>query len=315
MKYNNIIIDGNNQFHKNWSIYKTRSENQVKTKSYITEPIEMFLMSIRKIERNYLAENGTMYILFDNVTSKENYRKQIDPKYKANREKGEDSYYKCIEYIQLFLLSYSENYKLVYRQDTEADDLVWPLMIQFRLRDTILISSEDFDWARCMEYSENVYWYKNKEIYDRIKFKQKYGFEIKPNSIVIHKSFRGDASDNIPNACPGIREKDLIKLIQNYSSIKEILNDLPNIDYISDTWKNKIALASPRLRLNEKLVGFINICDKDLDKCIYHCKFEPKILTKYYKSMKFQKFYDYRLNPTKSKCNDSFFKFDKIQRI
>ncbi|MEI6430319.1 MAG: DNA polymerase I, partial [Pseudanabaena sp. ELA607] len=56
--------------------------------------------------------------------------------------------------------------------------------------------------------------------------KEKMG--IYPHQVVDYKALCGDASDNIPGV-RGIGEKTAVKLIEEYGSLKAILDDLPNI--------------------------------------------------------------------------------------
>lgn len=61
----------------------------------------------------------------------------------------------------------------------------------------------------------------NLETFDLEKIKEKYG--LKPEQIRDMKGLMGDASDNIPGV-PGIGEKTALKLLQQYPTVEEVLN-------------------------------------------------------------------------------------------
>lgn len=63
-------------------------------------------------------------------------------------------------------------------------------------------------------------------IYDRKAFIDE--FEVTPNQFIDVKGLMGDKSDNIPGV-PGVGEKTAFKLIKEYGSIEEVLNNIDNI--------------------------------------------------------------------------------------
>ncbi|WP_368488715.1 DNA polymerase I [Clostridium sp. BJN0013] len=65
-----------------------------------------------------------------------------------------------------------------------------------------------------------------KEIYDRNSIIDNYG--ITPTEFIDVKGLMGDASDNIPGV-PGIGEKTALKLIKEYKSIENVLQNIDNI--------------------------------------------------------------------------------------
>jgi len=66
----------------------------------------------------------------------------------------------------------------------------------------------------------------NLEAFDREKIQEKYG--LKPEQIQDLKGLVGDASDNIPGV-PGIGEKTALKLLQEYATVEEILEQTENL--------------------------------------------------------------------------------------
>jgi 5'-3' exonuclease len=319
MKYNKIFIDASNLYHRAYSVsgqMTTVLENKMEI---VTGGIYTSIKMIQKIEKNYLEDNGEIYIIFDNVHSGENKRKLIDPEYKANRSQKDETFYKSLDYFHLLLLNYKNNFIVVKRPGSEADDLVSPLIEEFK-NDKILLISNDMDWFRAINENIHVAKYENKEykIYDIDSFKEKYNFFPSEKNIIIYKAFRGDSSDNIPKGVSGIRETLIINLLEDgYSSIKEILLNLDKINYIPDSWKQKILENRARLLLNEKLVAYEKVPIEELKEYIFVCKFSPKVLKSIYKSLDFNaSSFDPRILqffPEKKKAS-SFFEFEVIPR-
>lgn len=285
----------------------------------VTGGIYTSIKMVQRLERQYLEDEGEIYFIFDNVNSGENKRKIIDPDYKANRVAKDDSFYKSLDYFHFLLMNFKNNYVVVKRPGSEADDLVSPLIEEFK-NDKILLVSNDMDWFRGINENIHVAKYENKEyiIYTPEYFLNKFGFKASEKSICIYKAFRGDTSDNIPKGVSGIRENIIVNLINDgYLSIKEILNNLHNIDYINSSWKEKIIENKPRLLLNEKLVAYEKVSMKELSDYIFVCKFSPKILKTLYKSLNFNiSSFDPRIQqffPEKKKAS-SFFEFETIPR-
>lgn len=65
-----------------------------------------------------------------------------------------------------------------------------------------------------------------KEIYDKTRMIQEFG--VTPKEFIDVKGLMGDASDNIPGV-PGIGEKTAFKLISQYKSIENVLENIDNI--------------------------------------------------------------------------------------
>ncbi len=65
-----------------------------------------------------------------------------------------------------------------------------------------------------------------KEIYDKNRMIEEFG--VTPNEFIDVKGLMGDASDNIPGV-PGIGEKTAYKLIQEYKSVENVLQNIENI--------------------------------------------------------------------------------------
>lgn len=323
MKYDNILIDTSNFYMRAYAVNQDLTAELEDGTKVVTGGIYTAIRMIESVENKFLKPEGHIYFLFDNCYSGDNRRKEIDPDYKSNRTKKDDSFYRSLDIFHTLLLNYKDNFYCVKREGFEADDLVDPLVKSFPSDEEVLLISNDMDWFRSITQYCHVAKYEMREyvIYRPIDFIEKFGFEPSVKNVVMYKAFRGDSSDNIAPGVSGIREKDLNRIINDYDSITDLLTKVKANQYLTPTFKQKIIDNSSRLLLNEKLVSFQPLSESDLLESVYKCKFNPKVLHSIYKSLSFQiakvdsrvaRFTDKEDKPV---SNSNFFKFDKASRI
>ena len=299
-KYDNIFIDLHNLYHRNYHVYKGREEYCIKQKRGTLETGGIYgsLVSINKLRRERLKEDGKMIYLADNSTSIFDRRKQLDPAYKANREKKKESFYKYIDYLINLLYNFIGGDKVIRVENHEADDLA-PVALEledYKKNKSSLVVSGDMDWSRLMHYhGHDVDWFDGKELMSDSIFEGKYGFKPTEKSIIIYKSFRGDESDFIPNAVKGLPSKYLNVFVEE-KDVVTILNNLETYN-LSDTWKNKIYEAGPRILLNESLVSFLEIQKETILLNTIKCKYNKDILKTLFDNLHLP----YYLHPTLAK--------------
>ena len=315
-KYNKILIDGNNLFCRNWFVFKDSLVQLENGQTLISGPIKGSLASIKRLEKMFGAEDCQVFILWDNANSKCELRKQIDPDYKLNREKKKAIFYRSLNYLQFVLLYYKPNYSILFRHTFEADDLVKPLISKFSEYDKILLCSEDMDWSRLI--SQNINWYANKKLFDRHGFQRKYKFYPDGNNVTLFKAIRGDKADSIPIGIKKIRLENLIKLLNDFDDIYDLLDGYENVNYLTPAWKDKIRENESRLRLNYQLADFLNISAEDIEQYIFKSEYSPRILFLLLKTLgyKLSEMADYTKEYHTKETYDSktFFKYHKLKR-
>lgn len=319
--YDYIIVDTNLWYHRNYSIHKDLTF-KIGERSIVTGGIWGFLNSLKKWEKNFANENTKFYFLFDNATSKSNARNLlIDPSYKMNRKKQSDSFYRGLDFLRLILMYLDDRYYTVYGTSYEADDIA-PYIIDSIAKDEskILAISEDLDWARLIQ--KNVDMYMKKEVYDRKKFYQKYEFPPGKDPVTLYKVIRGDSVDDIPIGLPNFSKKNLIKLIHDYKTIFDVIENINIIPYLNDTWKSRIIENKSRLILNHRLVTFFPIDESIMPQFITKSKRQEKILEKFYKILGFdiskvdKKLYNnIEERENKKKGLDGFFRSPSMKRV
>ncbi|KZL93821.1 DNA polymerase I [Clostridium magnum] len=113
----------------------------------------------------------------------------------------------------------------------EADDLIGTLSNFAENKDIeIYIVTGDRDALQLASENINVIITKKgmteKEVYDKNRMIEEYG--VTPTQFIDVKGLMGDSSDNIPGV-PGVGEKTAFKLIKEYGSIENVLQNIDNI--------------------------------------------------------------------------------------
>lgn len=286
-KFNRIIIDGNNLYHK---CYSLSLKKYVDNKDIIIkETINFFIKILNSYIKRFLGDKGYIYILWDNPVSKQKIRitmdgslierRKIDPLYKLNRKKQDGVFYRGIDYLRLYLLNYKSGIYDLQITNFEADDIVKSLIDYFKekqIRDRVLVISEDLDWARC--FDKDVFWYSKNKVYDKDLFLNEYGYIPNEKNIVMYKTIRGDKSDYIPCGINNIKEKEVLKIIEEFEDVYCFLGNYFKLNYLSDIIKEKIRLNKNRLILNYQLVSFIYVDIRLIEKNIIECKNNESVI-------------------------------------
>lgn len=262
----------------------------VEGKRMVTGGIFTSLKMIQRIEREYLDVAGRMYFLFDNASSGEDRRKDIDPEYKINRKKRDPQFYRGLDYLQLVLLHYQNGYRIVRRPSSEADDLVAPIMESFKDKNySVLLVSNDMDWGRAI--NESTHWMAHKEhqdiIFTKEKFYETYGFNPGMGEVCLYKSIRGDASDNIPPGVKGIPETIVLSIVEQAKSVPNLFLYINEIN-IPMQWKDAIKQNRGRIQLNNMLIDYEPISMATCRENTTITEFNKEMLSMFYKMLNFK---------------------------
>jgi 5'-3' exonuclease len=294
-------------------------KTEINGEEVMTGGIYGFIRSFQKLQKLFGNENTQYYIARDNFASGDNFRKDIDPDYKINRTKYQDSFYKGIDYLCLILLNYSDKVFTIQCPSLEADDVPPTLISQFDLNDKILVCSNDLDFSRVM--SDNVDWYANDQIFNKELFKEKYGYYPSKEKIILYKCIRGDHSDNIPKGIKNIHEKEVLYLIEKYKDVYELIENInKEVEQIGIKFVEQIKENKSRLILNHQLISFVDITYEQLKEFIMQGNYNPQILRMYYTQLGFEisKIDNRLLNefPTNEVIeNKNFFNFETLKRV
>lgn len=223
MRYDNILIDTLN------TLYKLREGHEhpsILSSKYVYRDLAAkYIKTIKDLKDKYLTDTGTIYLLFDNPTSRLDLqksfyfasRKHIYPKYKEQRAKESREFYNTLDLIRYYYLTNVDSYICIQVQNLEADDLVKPVLTTYCSSAHNLLVTNDYDWTRYL--SDTVDWLPSLASEPELikNFIEKMGFLPTETSIIIYKSLFGDPSDNIPHIIP--------KNSKTYSEFLEIVRE------------------------------------------------------------------------------------------
>jgi DNA polymerase-1 len=196
---------------------------------------------LNEIEEHFHVEK-TMYFF---TKCKRNFRKEIDPQYKANRKKPN----RWISELRDYLIEYWNN--SFAHDEYEADDLIFYNTQLLNVNDYIICSIDKdlkqieglhFDYYQLKRYDENGE-----------EFKIRKGFKnmtkIDCENLLCELFLVGDACDNIKGV-KGIGEVKAKKIIYSKNST------YGKFKAICEAYKNESEFWKEKLRMNHKLLKF-----------------------------------------------------------
>lgn len=271
MKYNHILVDGNNLFWRSTcnSIQKMVEDSDENLFYSIT--LQDSLDRINQIKKIYGNDETIMYIIHDNPFSRINEREMISSSYKHARKNKNipPVFYKSLEKLLEILKFYNNNLYIIGYDKCEADDLVLPVLKH--IKGSALMVSADLDWARGIDRDKQIHWFNYSKVYDVDNFTKDYGFNPSGNGVKIYKAIHGDKSDSIDNAVPHMPKNILNHIINSYESIYDLLANMFRDENIPKQWKLKLQDAQIQLKINYQLVDFLPL-DLSFQDIAIECK-------------------------------------------
>ena len=173
------------------------------------------------------------------------------PAYKAQREKMPEDLSASIPYIKKLLEGF--NIPILFVDGFEADDVIGTLSKKAEIEGfTTYMMTPDKDFGQLV--SDNIFMYKparmgNKaEIWGTYEVCERFGIS-EPTQLIDILGLWGDASDNIPGV-PGIGEKTAMKLVSEYNSIENLLQ---NTDKLKGKQKENVINFSDQALMSKEL--------------------------------------------------------------
>lgn len=144
--------------------------------------------------------------------------------YKAQRKPMPDELVAQLSYIKkltsLLGIMYME------KEGYEADDLIATLTERFKAENKIFIVTGDKDIMQVLDENVVIVHPDGWKTFSAKDFMEKYGVEPQKMADII--GLAGDVSDNIPGV-PGIGEKTALKLLRDYGSLENLLENLDSV--------------------------------------------------------------------------------------
>ena len=171
--------------------------------------------------------------------------------YKAQREATPEDIKASIPYIKEIINAY--NIPILEVPGYEADDVIGTIAKKMdRERFDVYMMTSDKDYGQLTEPS--IYMYRPKyggndyEILNDKNIIEKYGIK-NPSQVIDLLGLMGDSSDNIPG-CPGIGEKTAIKLLDQFGTIENLLE---NTDQLKGAQKIRVEENKEQILISKYL--------------------------------------------------------------
>ena len=248
MKKKVLLVDGSNLARRNY-----HGQNLSTSRGQKTGAIYGTINSLISVQGDIRAQE--VIVAWDAPNSS-NFRKEIFPLYKANRDKPEADYVEQRGYLQELLKSMGV---IQLEKDTaEADDIIGSLAKKNFKDEHVFILSGDHDFYSLIEDGIHVI----SPISGRVapnpegKIYIKNGtkiIELFPHQVADYKALVGDSSDNIPGA-PGFGVGAAITFFENNDGIDCVLDGSVNLGGLQNRAIQGLMMTIPMLAKFKELV-------------------------------------------------------------
>ena len=216
-----ILLDGNSLSYRAYYAMPALKNK----KGLYTNSVYGFTLMLEKI----LEDTKPKYALVAFDKGKETFRHKSYEAYKGTRDKTPTELVEQFGYVRELIESYGIKYEEHF--DYEADDIIGSYAkIAEKAGLEVIIVSGDKDLTQLTSDNITVYYTKRGvteiDYYTPEFINEKYG--LTPQQIIDMKGLMGDKSDNIPGI-PGVGEKTAIKLLTEYETVENVLENIDNI--------------------------------------------------------------------------------------
>ena len=216
-----ILLDGNSLSYRAFYAMPALKNK----KGLYTNSVYGFTLMLEKI----LEDTKPKYALVAFDKGKETFRHKSYEAYKGTRDKTPTELVEQFGYVRELLDSFGIKYEE--HLDYEADDIIGSYAkIAEKAGLEVIIVSGDKDLTQLASDNITVYYTKRGvteiDYYTPEFINEKYG--LTPQQIIDMKGLMGDKSDNIPGI-PGVGEKTAIKLLTEYETVENVLENIDNI--------------------------------------------------------------------------------------
>ena len=216
-----ILLDGNSLSYRAFYAMPALKNK----KGLYTNSVYGFTLMLERI----LEDTKPKYALVAFDKGKKTFRHKSYEAYKGTRDKTPTELVEQFGYVRELIESYGIKYEEHF--DYEADDIIGTYAkIAEKAGLEVIIVSGDKDLTQLASDNITVYYTKRGvteiDYYTPEFINEKYG--LTPQQIIDMKGLMGDKSDNIPGI-PGVGEKTAIKLLTEYETVENVLENIDNI--------------------------------------------------------------------------------------
>lgn len=280
-----ILIDGHAlAFRQYYALERTQMQTKDGTPTWA---VYGFFKAIFDLLKNKDLCVDAIGVAFD--VSHHTFRTEKYTEYKANREAMPDPMRIQMGLIYEGLKAFS--IPIYTKEGFEADDVIGTISKRAcELGHKVLILTGDQDSFQLIDKDgcvKVIIPSKGELIeYNWDKVYEKLG--VYPNQVIDYKALRGDTSDNIPGI-KGIGEKTAVKLLTEFETVDNVLNNADKID--GNAVREKIKNGVEQAKLSKYLATIIRDVDIDFDFEKTNVEL-PNILnvTEFFRKMQFYSF-------------------------
>ncbi|MEX2237767.1 MAG: DNA polymerase I [Dehalococcoidia bacterium] len=240
-----VVLDGYSLIHRGW--HALREPLVVRRTGEETTAVYVFTSTLLKVIEDLKPSHLAVAMDYGAPT----FRAKLDADYKATRARTppelRSQFQRARDIIDAF------NIPIYEAEGYEADDVLAALADQAKDAGLeVYLCTIDTDIVQLVEPGIKLFMYRlyqrDTVTYDVDAVRARWGFD--PPQMADFKATNGDVSDNIPGI-PGIGEKTATKLVQQFGTVEQMLERLPEIE--PEKVRLKIAEYADQLRRNKEL--------------------------------------------------------------
>lgn len=257
-----LLLDGNSlSFRAFYAMPPLKNK-----KGLYTNSVYGFTLMLDKL----LLDVNPDYALVAFDKGKSTFRHKSYEGYKGTRNKTPNELVEQFGYVRELIDSYGIKYEE--HDDYEADDIIGSYAKKAEsLGLEVIIVTGDKDLTQLATDKITIYYTKKGvtdiDYYTPTFIEEKYG--LSPLQIIDMKGLMGDKSDNIPGIA-GVGEKTAIKLLKEYKTVENVLNNIANIS--GAKLKERLELGREDALISKKLATIFT--EVPLDNNIDSLSFE-----------------------------------------
>ena len=251
-----VILDGSSLMYRAFYALPPLTDSQGRPTNAIFGFSNMLTKLLGELQPDKLV------IAFDK--GRTTFRTERYAEYKGTRDKTPEELLAQIPLLHEFAAAFGISF--IEKERYEADDIIGTLAVKAAgAGHEVMVVTGDRDALQLVRPNLKVLLTKKgiselKE-YDEAAFQEEYGFE--PIKLIDLKGLMGDTSDNIPGV-PGVGPKTASKLLLEYGSLEEVLNNIENIS--GKKLKERLTENKEQAILSKELATIeLNVPEMELD--------------------------------------------------
>lgn len=257
-----LVIDGSSLIHRAFFALPPLTTKQGVNTGAVYGFCNMLAKLLGDVKPKWLA------VAFDK--SRKTFRTELFADYKGQRKPTPSELSEQFPLARRLLEAM--NITVLETDGYEADDIIGTFAVHAPKEAEIIIVTGDKDELQLLDERVKVYFTKRGisdiKTYDVAAFAEDYE-GLEPKQLIDLKGLMGDSSDNIPGV-PGVGPKTALKLICEYGSVENVLD---NIDQISGkNLKEKLADNKEAALLSKRLATIYTEVPVDLELDKYELK-------------------------------------------